>query len=153
MLWFECEMTPRGSHIWTLGPQLVVFFEKAGEPLGHRALLEEVSHWGQTLRIYSPALLPVYSRLPECSSNVTSQPPAPDTVPSLAAVHLLLNGALYHLELQVKIISFSLHLLLSGLIITGMRKSLRHCISKKYSQNNCLSWKKKWNWIFTSKQI
>lgn len=40
-------------------------------PLKHRALLEEVSHWGQVLKIYSLARILV-NVLPENGYNVTS---------------------------------------------------------------------------------
>lgn len=44
MLWFECEMPSIGMEIKQ--SQLVVLFQKALEPLGGGASLEEVSHWG-----------------------------------------------------------------------------------------------------------
>lgn len=38
-------MSHIGSHVGTLGAQLVVLFGKAVEPLRGGALLEEVSYW------------------------------------------------------------------------------------------------------------
>lgn len=34
VLWFESEMLPTGSGVWTLGLRLVVLFWKVLEPLG-----------------------------------------------------------------------------------------------------------------------
>lgn len=58
LLWFECEMSPGGSHLntrssaWSSG-------WKAVEPLRGGALMEEVGHQRWALRFYSLALLPV----------------------------------------------------------------------------------------------
>lgn len=43
-------MSPIGSRVRTLGPQLVALFGKTVEPLGGTDLMEEVGHFGQAWR-------------------------------------------------------------------------------------------------------
>lgn len=50
-------MSPIGSYIWTLGPHLVVLFEKIEKPLGGGGLLEEVHRSGWVLTFYSMTYL------------------------------------------------------------------------------------------------
>lgn len=38
-LWFKWQMPPKGSYIWTLGPELVLVFGEVTEPWGGRAFL------------------------------------------------------------------------------------------------------------------
>lgn len=59
--------------------------KKLWEPHRGGTSLEEVGRWGWPLSLPSPAPL-AHSSLPECRSNVTSQLPAPSTVPSSLAV-------------------------------------------------------------------
>jgi hypothetical protein len=47
--------------ISVLGLQLVAMFGEAINPLESIALLEEVHHWGWTLRRYSPSPCPILS--------------------------------------------------------------------------------------------
>lgn len=75
----ECglnEMFPLSLYIWTIALWLMVLFEKILEPVGGRTLLEEIHHWGQTLRFYRCVALPV---LPLCflcaDEDVVSQLP------------------------------------------------------------------------------
>lgn len=59
--WFEWEMFSTGSHIWTLGSQLVELFGKIIEPLGGGALLKRESNWewtGAVLASFSHSLRP-----------------------------------------------------------------------------------------------
>lgn len=55
LLEIECEMLPMLMGLW---PQLVVLFWNIVEPLGGRALLEDVGDWGWSLLLYNLALLP-----------------------------------------------------------------------------------------------
>lgn len=59
--------------------------KKLQEPHGGGTSLEEVGRWGWHLSLPSPAPLAAHSSLPECRCNVTSQLPAPSTVPSSLA--------------------------------------------------------------------
>lgn len=43
-LWFKWGESHIGSWMWTLGPWMVVLFGEIVEPLGGRALFEEVAH-------------------------------------------------------------------------------------------------------------
>lgn len=58
MWWLEWDLSPRGWCIWTLGPWLIVLFERAMEVLGHGAWLEDVQQ--RALRVYSHTLLSVF---------------------------------------------------------------------------------------------
>lgn len=53
LLWFGCEMTFIGSHIWIFGLQLMVLFGKIVEPSRDGALLQEVGFWG-VLKVLQP---------------------------------------------------------------------------------------------------
>lgn len=50
---------PTGSHIWTVGPKLMVLFKKVMGSWRDRILLEEVCHWGLASGLYGLALLPL----------------------------------------------------------------------------------------------
>lgn len=94
--------------------------------------------WGfVALRICNPSLFPGYSPLPEYSYQSAS---CSLQLAFLAALRLLLHGALYPSGTIIKIISLPLHFCQ---VSYHRNKKVRHFISKKYSQNNCLSLKKK----------
>lgn len=103
---FEWAKSLLGSHIWTLGFRFLALFEKAREPLGGRALLEEVPHWGQALRGHSLGLAQLLL-CPLCSVFVTAD--VISRLPALAACSCLPHHNNSLLQPQAKINSASGH--------------------------------------------
>lgn len=66
---------PPKAHVRTLELQLVILYGKIVVPFGGTACLDEKSHWGKSLKLYSLVLFPVLSLLRECVCGVNSQPP------------------------------------------------------------------------------
>lgn len=76
LLWFEYEMSHKGSCVWTLGAWLAAWFRKIVETLGGGAL-EKVCQWRWTLRFSSPIPPPGGSWLVKAMSraDLTLLPP------------------------------------------------------------------------------
>lgn len=76
--WPECEIFPRASCFWMLGPRLVVLFWEVLQMVGSRILLEEVGHRVLITRSVLPWVLPVsLSLLPRYHAVNCSMPSHP----------------------------------------------------------------------------
>ena len=74
------EMSPQPHVFKTLGSQLLALLGKVMKPLGGGILLQEVTHWGQSLKFYNLVSLPVffslYSLLPFLPPSFPPSPAA-----------------------------------------------------------------------------
>lgn len=67
LMLFHVKCGPMSScgHIWTLGHQQVALLRRTVEHLGCGDLLEEVSDWGEALRLYSLVTFHMHFPFPE----------------------------------------------------------------------------------------
>lgn len=150
-LWFECEISPMGSHLntWSLD--------------GYTFLARCLKRWSFAGRSVLPgvgfdavyaALVPVHSTLPKYGYNVTSQPPA--TAPQCTLAFLPNRDGLY----PTRIISQNKPTLLSfaliKVFITAIEKQVKHCLYSSNLWNRRVTWEQptpsphtstlRWSW-------
>lgn len=80
-LWFEREISPTGSCVWTNDPQLVIVFGKVMGFLRQRIV--QIHHWKYTWRFYRLATFHVFSLLLKYQWNVRGQDSAPAVICSM----------------------------------------------------------------------